>query len=79
LAHLACREVTQTGCAFRRRRTFDPGDFLRERRGVFGREDRSTDRRARLTEALGLRDGAQVGAINQIMTRQKEGAAIGLG
>jgi len=32
-----------------------------------------TDSRARLTEALGLRDGAQVGAIDQIMKQQREG------
>jgi conjugative relaxase-like TrwC/TraI family protein len=34
-----------------------------------------TDSRADLTEALGIRDGAQVGAIDDTMTRQK-GAAI---
>ena len=31
-----------------------------------------TDSRAKLTEALGLRDGAQVGAIDEIMGRQKQ-------
>jgi len=37
-----------------------------------------TDSRARFTEVLGLCDGAQAGALDQIMTRQKEGAGIGM-
>ena len=35
-----------------------------------------TDSRARLAEALGLRDGAQVGALDEIMGK---GAEIGMG
>lgn len=30
-----------------------------------------TDSRARLTEALGLRDGAQVGAIDEVMGKER--------
>ena len=37
-----------------------------------------TDSRDDLTEALGVRDGAQVGAIDQTKTHQREGAAIGM-
>lgn len=37
-----------------------------------------TDSRISLIEALGLRDGAQHGALDQIMTQQREGAAIGM-
>lgn len=35
-----------------------------------------TDSRARLTEALGLRDGAQVGAIDQALTRHGPGTVL---
>ena len=31
-----------------------------------------TDSRARLTDALGLRDGAQVGAIDEVRSRERE-------
>jgi ATP-dependent exoDNAse (exonuclease V) alpha subunit len=37
-----------------------------------------TDSRARLIEALGLRDGAQIGAIDQTLRRDRKVATIGL-
>jgi hypothetical protein len=37
-----------------------------------------TDSRARLTDALGLRDGAQLGALDQTIRQGRDGAAIGM-
>jgi hypothetical protein len=37
-----------------------------------------TDSRARFTEAPDLRDGNQVGAIDETWTREREGMAIGM-